>query len=162
MWPFDEPALQRQARFAGSGVGRLLYRYLNFSLRVLMPLAYAQRRLLTPALHAQYLAPFRERASRVQVLWALARALLGSAAHYGKLWSERARLASIPALVLWGSGDRLFPASFAERWRAALPRAEVQQLPGVGHWPHEEAPDTVLTALRSFLDRAPNDANHAA
>lgn len=152
MWPFEDPKLVQQARFAGSAVGRFLYRYLNFSLRVLMPLAFANRRRLTPQIHRQYLAPFAERQSRVQVLWALARALLGSAAHYAELWQGRARLQHIPALVLWGEGDRVLPVSFAQRWREALPRAEVQLLSEVGHWPQEEAPHAVLAAIRRLLE----------
>lgn len=151
MWPFDEPSLVKQARFAGGAIGRFLYRYLNFSLRVLMPFAYSDRRRLTPAIHAQYLAPFRDGTSRVRVLWGLARALLGSAPHYAALWGARARLAEIPALVLWGSGDRAFPTSYAERWREALPQAELRLLAHAGHWPHEEAPDAVLDELRLFL-----------
>jgi len=53
MWSLaDDPALARQARFAGSAVGRLLYRYANLSLRVLMPYAYGDRRRLTPMIRA--------------------------------------------------------------------------------------------------------------
>ena len=85
MWPIDDPKQVRQARFAGGAVGRLLYRYLNFSLRVLMPFAYGDKRRLTAQVHTQYLAPFAEPRARELVLWALARALLGSQAHYARL-----------------------------------------------------------------------------
>jgi len=151
MWPFEDPQLVKQARFAGSAVGRFLYRYLNFSLRVLLPLAYGDKRRLTPRAHAQYLAPFRERGARVQVLWALARSLLASRAHYANLWDQRARLGKIPALVLWGTRDRAFPATYLERWRGALPHAHVEALADAGHWPHEEAPELVEAALSRFL-----------
>jgi haloalkane dehalogenase len=61
MWSFaDDPAMVRKARMAAGSVGRLLYRYANFSLRVLTPYAFADRTRLTPAIHGQYLAPFRE------------------------------------------------------------------------------------------------------
>jgi haloalkane dehalogenase len=151
MWPFEESKLVQQARFAGSAFGRFLYCYLNFSLRVLMPFAYGDKRRLTPAVHAQYLAPFRERSARVQVLWALARSLLGSAAHYAELWQHRARLAAIPALVLWGAKDRALPASYADRWREALPHAHVERLTDAGHWPQEEVPERVSAVLRAFV-----------
>jgi haloalkane dehalogenase len=151
MWPFEDPKLVQQARFAGSAVGRFLYRYLNFSLRVLMPFAYGDKRRLTPAIHAQYLAPFRDREARVRVLWALARSLLGSAAHYAELWQNRARLAAIPALVLWGEKDRALPASYADRWGLALPHANIERLADVGHWPQEEAPERVSAAVQAFV-----------
>jgi haloalkane dehalogenase len=152
MWPLEDPKFVQQARFAGSWLGRLLYRYLNFSLRVLLPFAYGDKRRLTPRVHAQYLAPFRRRSARETVLWTLARSLLGSHAHYAKLWSNRAHLAAIPSLVLWGMRDRAFPQEFLSRWRQALPHASVDQLADCGHWPHEEQPERVFESLTRFLD----------
>ena len=151
MWPIDEPKLQQQARFAGGAIGRLLYRYLNFSLRVLMPFAYADKRRLSSEVHAQYLAPFRGRDAREAVLWALARALLDSRAHYAALWSERGRLSAIPSLLVWGARDRAFPETYCDRWREALPHAHVETLADAGHWPHEERPELVLRALQRFF-----------
>ena len=151
MWPIEDPKFAQQARLAGSLLGRLLYRYLNFSLRVLMPFAYCDKRRLTPAVHAQYLAPFRGQAARQTVLWALARSLLGSHAHYARLWANRERLAAIPSLVLWGTRDRAFPADYLDRWRQALPQARVESISDAGHWPHEERPELVLEALQRFL-----------
>ncbi|HKO53803.1 MAG TPA: alpha/beta fold hydrolase [Polyangiaceae bacterium] len=151
MWPIDDPKLVQQARLAGSRLGRLLYRYLNFSLRVLMPFGYGDKRRLTPRVHAQYLAPFRARAARETVLWALARSLLGSHVHYAELWSNRERLAAIPSLVLWGTRDRFFPGDYLERWRQALPLSRVEPLSDAGHWPQEECPELVLKALLGFL-----------
>jgi haloalkane dehalogenase len=60
-WLPEDPKLAQGARLAGSGLGRLMYRWLNASLRLLMPFAYAERRRLTPRIHAQYLAPFARR-----------------------------------------------------------------------------------------------------
>jgi haloalkane dehalogenase len=156
MWPLTEDAeLAKGARFAGSWLGRQLYRWLNFSLRVLLPYAYGDRKKLTPAVYAQYLAPFRRPADRVLVLWALARALRASAPALGRLWDARVRLAPIPALVLWGLGDRALPPRLLERFRQAWPQARIQELAGVGHWPHEEAPAEVARVLDEFLPQSP-------
>lgn len=154
MWPLtDDAELAKGARLAGSRLGRWMYRWLNFSLRVLMPYAYGDRKKLTPRIHEQYLAPFRSREARVRVLWALARALSASAPALARLWETRGRLASIPALVLWGLGDRALPPRLLERFRQAWPQASIQELWGVGHWPHEEAPAEVAQALDEFLPR---------
>ena len=151
MWSFRGDAeMEKKAKIAGSGVGKWLYRNLNLSLRVIAPSAYGDRRKLTPAIHRQYLVPFADRWSRGAVLWALARALLGSSAHYDALWRKRDRLRALPVLVVWGEKDSAFPPPMLARWREALPEARVVPLP-VGHWPHEEAPDEVLAALRDFL-----------
>jgi haloalkane dehalogenase len=136
-----------------TALGRFMYRWLNASLRLIMPYAYADRRRLTPAIHAQYLAPFRDREARVRVLWTLACALTRSAASFTALWEARGKLAGVPAQIVWGLGDRALPPSMLERWRAALPQARVAELADAGHWPQEEAPEAVVSLLDSFLPR---------
>ncbi len=155
MWSFeDDPVMARRAKLAGGALGRFLYRWLNFSLRVIAPAAWGDRKKLTRAIRGQYLAPFQEdRPARVRVLWTLAHALLGSSAHYRALWDRRAALATLPALVVWGQKDSAFPRAVLARWQQALPQAEVLTLEGAGHWPHEEAPEQVQDALSRFLER---------
>lgn len=152
-WPPDEdPGIRRAAALLGGALGRLLYRFANLSLRVILPSAYGDRARLTRAVHEQYLAPFRhDREGRVRVLWALARGLRSSAPFYRELWSRRAALARKPAVVIWGTRDPAFPPRLAARWREAIPGAEIVPIEGAGHWPHEERPDEVVAALRRFL-----------
>lgn len=152
MWSFaDDPVMRRRARMAGGAFGRWLYRWMNASLRMLMPSVYGNRRALTKAIHAQYLAPFRERWARGEVLWALARALEGSAAHYDALWQRRGALGGVPTLVLWGMKDDAFRPTMLARWREAAPHARIVELASAGHWPHEEEPEVVAGAIRDFL-----------
>ncbi|HEX5726529.1 MAG TPA: alpha/beta fold hydrolase [Longimicrobiaceae bacterium] len=154
MWSFaDDAEMAKQARLAGGALGRWMYRRLNASLRLLMPYAYGDRRKLTRAIHRQYLQVFSDAWSRGAVLWPLAKALLGSSAHYEVLWRRRGELRGLPALIVWGMRDRAFPPRYLERWREALPEARVVELPASGHWPHEEQPAEVLAALRDFLNR---------
>jgi haloalkane dehalogenase len=151
MWSSrGDAGIERAHRIVGGSFGRFLYRRANFSLRVILPSAYADRRKLTREIHAQYLAPFTDVESRSLVLWPLARALMSSDAHYESLWERRSRLGGIPSLVVWGLKDPAFKPHQLARWREVLPAAEFVELP-VGHWPQEEAPDAVLAALRSFL-----------
>ena len=153
MWDLgDDPEVRRAGRLLGGRAGRFLYERVNLSLRVLMPGAFADRSRLTPALHRQYLAPFAEPRSRGLVLWPLARSLGEPSPHAERLWERRATLAGIPALIVWGMRDRALKPHHLERWREALPHAEVVRL-GTGHWPQEEAPEEVTGALRTFLER---------
>jgi haloalkane dehalogenase len=152
MWSFaGDRDMTRKARLAGGRLGRFLYRRLNLSLQTITPHAYGDRRKLTPAIHRQYLAPFPDADGRGRVLWALARSLLGSSDHYDSLWQRRERLAGLPALILWGMRDSAFRPQLLERWRTALPRAQVVELAEAGHWPHEEAPAEVLRQVSAFL-----------
>jgi haloalkane dehalogenase len=154
LWPLDgDPALRRMGRLATSALGRLLYRRCNASLRLIMPRAYGDRRKLTPAIHRQYLAPFPTAADRERVLWALARAILGSSAYYANLWRRRERLRGRPVLLLWGLRDPAFGPLSLARWEALFGGdGRVVRLPDAGHWPHEEDPEAVRQALAGFLD----------
>lgn len=94
---------------------------------------------------------FRDRNARVQVLHALARSLLGSRAHYQTLLDRIGTLRDVPALIVWGMKDSAFKPYQLERWRSLLPNATVVEVASAGHWPHEEEPAAVISAIESFL-----------
>jgi haloalkane dehalogenase len=151
-WPIDEdPKMARGAKFIGGALGRLLYRYANASLRLIMPSAYGDRTKLTREIHRRYLDVFRDREARVLVLHALAKSLLGSRAYYQSLLDRIDRLARMPVLIIWGLKDSAFQPYQLERWRQLLPSAQVEAIEGAGHWPHEEEPARVVAAMERFL-----------
>jgi haloalkane dehalogenase len=153
LWPLaGDPRIARGARLAAGPVGRLLYTRVNAELRWLVPAVYARRERLTPAVHGQYLAPFPDAASRLSLLEA-ARGLLGGSAWYDHLWQGRARLRGRPALLLWGTRDPFFGPAYLARWQAALPEAEVAELPDAGHFVQEEAAAEVAAHVVAFLAR---------
>jgi haloalkane dehalogenase len=154
MWPFDDDAgMMRRGRLAGGSLGRVLYKYANASLRLLMPSAYGDRAKLTTAIHRQYLEVFRERRARVEVLHALARAILESRSYYADLYARADRLRDLPALIIWGMKDTAFQPHQLARWQSLLPAADVCRLASAGHWPQEEDPAAVTEALTTFLER---------
>lgn len=61
--------------------------------------------------------------------------------------------AELPALVVWGAGDPYIPVTFADRQRSAFPGADVNILPGSGHWPFIDDPPAVAALLTGFLAR---------
>lgn len=151
-WPLnDDPKMARAAAFIAGAAGRWLYRYANASLRLIMPSAYGDRRKLTKEIHRQYLEVFRDRDARILVLHALARALLGSRAHYQSLLDRIDALRRVPVLIVWGMKDTAFRPYQLERWRSLLPHAAVARIDGAGHWPHEEEPARVIEAIERFL-----------
>ena len=151
-WPLDEDQkMARGARFIAGAAGRWLYKYANASLRLIMPSAYGDRRKLTKTIHRQYLDVFRDRAARVLVLHALAKALLASRAHYQWLLNRVGRLRGRPVLIVWGMQDSAFQPYQLDRWRSLVPDAEVVRIEGAGHWPHEEEPASVIDAMQRFL-----------
>ena len=146
--------MARKARIAASGLGRFLYRHLNASQRLIMPSAYGDRRKLTPAIHAQYLAAFPDKDSRERVLFALAQALVGSRQFYEALLARRTALTSVPMHLIWGMRDTAFPPQVLQKWQQTFPHARTFAIKAAGHWPHEEEPATVVEALREVLGPA--------
>lgn len=58
---------------------------------------------------------------------------------------------SAPTLLLWGEKDAMIPIANAADYVKALPNATLVTLPGLGHVPHEEAPEVSLPAVDTFL-----------
>ncbi len=150
-WPLDDDPLAGGAKLAGGPVGRFLYKYANASLKLIMPSVYGDKKKLTPEIHARYLDVFRDRDSRVLVLHALAKSLIGSRAHYRSLLDRIGELKQRPVLIVWGLKDSAFKPHQLARWRSLLPNAQVVEIAEAGHWPHEEAPAQVINAIESFL-----------
>jgi pimeloyl-ACP methyl ester carboxylesterase len=69
---------------------------------------------------------------------------------YGNL-AEDARRFQKKVLVACGSEDTVTPEASCKAVAAAFPRAEYRSLPGLGHVPHMEAPDTVNALIRGFV-----------
>jgi 2-hydroxy-6-oxonona-2,4-dienedioate hydrolase len=64
---------------------------------------------------------------------------------------DRLHRLQMPALVVWGSSDRVFPKSQAQDAISRLEHGSLKILPDCGHLPHVERPDEFLTALEPFL-----------
>ncbi len=54
-------------------------------------------------------------------------------------------------LLLWGQRDEMIPLANADDYLKALPDGKLVVLPGVGHLPQEEAPETSLVPVKEFL-----------
>jgi pimeloyl-ACP methyl ester carboxylesterase len=150
-WPHGtDPRVRRLSGIVRSWLGRLLYQRFNASPRWLLPASFADRRRLTPEIHRQYLAPFSARGSRMAP-WVLGCELAGSDPFYARVWAQRERIAERPLSIVWGADDPAFGASYLARWTEAFPHASVTTLPGVGHFPQEEAPEALSSAIERLL-----------
>ena len=58
-----------------------------------------------------------------------------------------------PLLLVWGSADRLVPAEVADQCRSLQPDLELQWLDGIGHCPHDEAPEHFNGLVLGWLER---------
>jgi len=63
-----------------------------------------------------------------------------------------------PALIVWGSDDRVHPAAGADALKAILPGSRVIMMAGVGHLPVVEAPRRCADDYLAFLAALPRAA----
>jgi pimeloyl-ACP methyl ester carboxylesterase len=61
------------------------------------------------------------------------------------------RVAGIPALLLWGSKDRVVDSGSAELLRQRLHAAQTAVIQGAGHLPYEERPEEFSHIVLNFL-----------
>lgn len=66
-------------------------------------------------------------------------------------WVGALQRATIPLRLVNGSADPISGAHMLARCRELVPRAEIVELPEVGHYPQLEAADAVLRAWREFV-----------
>ena len=59
--------------------------------------------------------------------------------------------AELPTLILWGAQDRLIPVRHARDAHARIAGSRLEILPGVGHFPHLDAPDRLADLVLEFM-----------
>jgi pimeloyl-ACP methyl ester carboxylesterase len=112
------------------------------------PASEAARRMFAPSED-----PEVRGLARVQLFWAM-----GATGKF--LWplpdkglKKRIHRVAAPTLLVWGADDRLVPPAYAEEFRARIAGARVEMIPGAGHAPHLEHPETVARVVGEFLGR---------
>ncbi|ALJ00611.1 hypothetical protein DC20_18575 [Rufibacter tibetensis] len=150
MWPLTHvKSMMQGSKFFGSSVGKFLYTTLNFSPRFLLPLAFFHKEKLTKEIHQHYLLPFADKKERLGP-WNFAKALAGETTYFEELLKLKQSLTEKPTLILWGTKDKLIPASFLEIWKQTLPTAHVIEME-TGHFQQEENPEIVTRVIKEFF-----------
>src|SRR4051812_20281344 len=67
-----------------------------------------------------------------------------------ELWRYVSKITS-PAIYILGGASRIVPAETQQKLKEALPQAEIVVMPGLGHYPDQEATDDFLRIARKFL-----------
>jgi pimeloyl-ACP methyl ester carboxylesterase len=68
-------------------------------------------------------------------------------------WVGALETTTLPLRLVVGTEDPIAGTTMAERFRQLVPRPDVVELPGVGHYPQIEAPDQVVRAYTDFRAR---------
>jgi pimeloyl-ACP methyl ester carboxylesterase len=60
----------------------------------------------------------------------------------------------LPTLIIFGDQDRCIPVAHAYSAHEAIPGSELHVIPGVGHQPQVQCPDTVARLVGDFIDKS--------
>ncbi|MGC4954679.1 alpha/beta fold hydrolase [Actinomadura citrea] len=74
------------------------------------------------------------------------RALIGD-------WWEQWLRSTCPALLVHGLDSFVLPTPMARLMARRRPDTVLREMPGCGHWPHDDDPDAFAETVRTFLDR---------
>lgn len=122
----------------------------------------ATRRQMTGPVLMGYRAPFRDPRSRT-ALYQFPRMLDAggkrpTTALMRQIEQALPLLRDIPALIVWGEDDPLFPRQIGECWKTMLPRARGPVLIRGGHFLTEDAPELVMRQIDAFIEQSPDQA----
>ncbi len=145
----EDKHFSRPARMIRSWLGRFLYLRLNFSVNVMMPAAYGNKRLLTRTAHRHYKRALP--AGSRMATYVFARELMDASPWWQRHWERLGELAGKPLLFLWGMKDQFIPPAELERWRKRLPQARYVTFDDAGHFLQEEKPREFAKLVRNFL-----------
>ena len=90
--------------------------------------------------------------ARDEAFLAASRSLMRVVGLRGRYWQMMASI-RVPVLLIGGEADRLVPSASMRQAAARNPGWETVILPGVGHTPQLEVPDTVAGTLDDWLKR---------
>ena len=58
-----------------------------------------------------------------------------------------------PVLLLWGTNDKIVPLHQADHFLHQRAAMQLTELPGAGHFPHFDVPDTIVRAILEFTEQ---------
>jgi pimeloyl-ACP methyl ester carboxylesterase len=149
--------------YALPGVGEFYLRSVlsrrppQLAVQRIIDLCFADPSRIDPAMFTASIALARERRSQGlragdEAFLAASRSLMRVVGLRRRYWQMMASV-RVPVLLIGGEADRLVPAASMRQAAARNPGWETVILPGVGHTPQLEVPDTVAGTLADWLKR---------
>jgi pimeloyl-ACP methyl ester carboxylesterase len=145
----NDPEFVTLSRLLKSPLLPFLYRYLNFSPRVILPKSFGDRKL-SKKLRKQYTKPFADRTQRNGPL-AFARSLLNDQDWFEALWEKVDKISAKSTLFIWGMKDPVIKPKYLEKFENRFSNARTVRLETCGHFPQEELPEVVTTSIIAFI-----------
>ena len=62
---------------------------------------------------------------------------------------------TIPALVIWGENDPIMAVPYGRAYAQAFPHGQFEVIADAGHFPEQDQPERLVTAVRAFMNSMP-------
>jgi haloalkane dehalogenase len=157
MWSLDREWVARLFSGAlGSAAGRWATRRFDLFVRQLMKRAlhHLEEGRYWKRVARYYEGPFARPDDRIGCS-VFPREVLAASGWLRGLWDRRARLASKPALLVWGMRDFAFREEALQRWLPVFPQHRVSRQEQVGHYVAEEMGEKLAPLVESFIADTP-------
>jgi haloalkane dehalogenase len=132
----------------GGPLGRMLIRRFNVFVNVMIPAGHRRRKLPAAEMnHYRRALPTPERRNPSAIF---PKDLTAARTFLSDLEAGLARLADLPALIIWGDADVAFRERERRRWESLLPRHRTAVLSGAGHYLQSDAPAEFAGAIAAW------------
>ena len=146
----DEPEYKKMKVILGSPLMPLLYRYLNFSAKYILPAAFGERSRLTPEIHQHFLRPFSKVSERNGTI-AFAKSLLRDQDYYASVGEKLSILKDKPVLIIWGMKDEFITEKHLLWMQEQFPGSKVVRYDDAGHFVLEEKSVVAGPVIAEFM-----------
>jgi pimeloyl-ACP methyl ester carboxylesterase len=146
----DEPEYKKMKMILGSPLVPLLYRYLNFSAKYILPAAFGERSRLTPEIHQHFLRPFSKASERNGTI-AFAKSLLRDQDYYASVGKKLSILKDKPVLIIWGMKDEFITEKHLLWMQEQFPGSKVVRYDDAGHFVLEEKSVVAGPVIAEFM-----------
>ncbi|HRF77003.1 MAG TPA: alpha/beta fold hydrolase [Chitinophagales bacterium] len=146
----DEPEYKKMKVILGSPLMPLLYRYLNFSAKYILPAAFGERSRLTPEIHQHFLRPFSKASERNGTI-AFAKSLLRDQDYYASIGKKLTILKDKPVLIIWGMKDEFITEKHLLWMQEQFPGSKVVRYDDAGHFVLEEKSVVAGPVIAEFM-----------
>lgn len=146
----DEPEYKKMKMILGSPLMPLLYRYLNFSAKYILPAAFGERSRLTPEIHQHFLRPFSKVSERNGTI-AFAKSLLRDQDYYASVGEKLSILKDKPVLIIWGMKDEFITEKHLLWMQEQFPGSKVVRYDDAGHFVLEEKSVVAGPVIAEFM-----------
>ena len=150
LWSSEtDPEYVKLKKLLKSPLLPLLYKYLNFSPKFILPQSFGEHKL-TRRILKQYTQPFSTPKERYGAL-AFAYSLLNDQKWFEELWEKKSFISEKPCLFIWGMKDPVLKPYNLEKFQKGFKNSISVKLEKSGHFPQEEEPLEVSKAIEFFL-----------